>query len=172
MVNIEKIAAIANQTREEFEAGLITDEEIIAAAIANHQLRLLEAKPRKDEASVVVDGRVIALPINHVSTFPSLACDVASMVLKERISSSGALKNTEAYIISGSLGVSNENWGDDTSYFANPHSFVGIRASIHHDPSIIADITPDQFPEAAGISVYVGPVIKPWKLDDSNVAPW
>jgi hypothetical protein len=171
LASIERIAA---STRRDFEKGAVTDDEIIAAAIALDATYGISAYARdqgEEEARIKAgelvraDRHVFRVPLVADRRFPKGCCDVASRVLGYRLLEAGALEGNKPEIISGGCEEDTDTF-DPTSYYHNPHTFVGIGETALGRRTI-ADITADQF--RTGLPpVYIGPLVDPW-TDDPNL---
>lgn len=170
--NVERIAA---STRRDFERGAVTDGEIIKAAIAldaaygisTYAPHGEEGEKAKIEAGelIRVDRHLFRVPLVANRRFPEGCCDVASRVLGYRLLEAKALEGRMPEIISGGCEEDTDTF-DPTSYYHNPHTFVGIGGTALGRRTI-ADITADQF--GTGLPpVYVGPLEDPW-TDDPNL---
>ncbi len=168
MIGVEKIKSIALDTRRDFENGRVLGEEIIEAAlafgglypIAYHSSNRSKRQEMIRKGQLVVVGRTdIKVPLVNEKTFPKYHCDIATPVLAQRLTVSGALGDNTAEIISGGCGE-DTSAADPTSFYDNYHRFIGVGETVLGDDTIV-DITADQFGGRLP-AVYVGPIMEPW----------
>jgi hypothetical protein len=169
--SLKTIQQIALRTRQNFEHGEVSDNEIISAALAFGAISLI-AKDRfhlkSTEGLIRVDAPygpyhvsrpLINLDPSSEKPFPKGHCVIATVVLANRIENDDEGK---VELIHGGCGE-NLDAPDQSTYYGNPHTFAGIgRTELGLDT--IVDITGDQFPEVSS-SVYVGPLRSPWSRD-------
>lgn len=174
--SLDGVEDIARTARRDFEAGLVSDDEIIAAAIAvgaehgiSYGLSALGGPEKRKETARINAGELVLagrylfrVPLVADRSFPKGCCDVASRVLAHRLLEADVLENNTAKIIEGGCGEDEDTF-DPTSYYDNPHTFVGIGETALGRRTIV-DITADQF--RIGLpEVYVGPLESPWTDD-------
>lgn len=158
----EQLRAIAHQARDDFEHGLIPNDEIREKA-------RLYGFNEKRLSSVMVSG------VKN-SPFPNGWCMEAAVILKSRTDDAKLLEeNYESVIVEGGYNV-------DSSEYDEPHNFLAIGAvgrfvgmfavskyifmgdeldNVFTQNIDIADISADQF---GGPSVYIGNLTSPWAL--------
>jgi len=169
--SLKTIQQIALRTRQDFERGEVSDDEVIGAAVAFGAISLI-AKDRfhlkSTEGLIRVDAPygpyhvsrpLVNLDPSSEKPFPKGHCVIATAVLASRIESAG---EGRVELIHGGCGEDMDAT-DPTTYYENPNTFAGIgRTELGVDT--IADITGDQFPEVSS-PVYVGPIRDPWSRD-------
>ena len=168
---LDPIREVATQLRSEFERGLVTDEEILEAAIAYNDVSSISTlgPPRElteeEAAQYYIVGRIksrVPKPITNASRFPGGHCDAATLVLRSRIETADLMENNLAEIIHGGCGEDGLAL-DLTRYWHNYHTFLGIgHTALGRDT--IVDITGNQFIEVRE-AVYLGPLVTPWTRD-------
>jgi hypothetical protein len=168
---IEPIREVAVQLRSDFEHGLVTDEEILEAAIAYDEVYSI--RDHKDRArltdeevlkfyQVGVRKWLVRKNIVRPEQFPRGYCNESTLVLRRRIEAADLLGDNRAEIIYGGCGE-DEPILDASRYWNKIHTFLGIgHTTLGRDT--IVDITGDQFREVSE-AVYIGPLVDPWTRD-------
>lgn len=166
---LDLVREVAEETRADFERGLVMDEEVLeAATIYNegHSIRSL-GPPRgltEEEAAqyYFVGTYRLRKPLVQPEIFPKSHCDIATLVLRRRVEAAGIDGESTLEIIHGGCGE-DMNPIDMCHYYHNYHTFLGLGHTIL-GRDIIVDITGDQFREVTQ-PVYIGPLVDPWTRD-------
>lgn len=164
LVSVNYVRGIAQRTRQDFEAGNIDPAELKRAV--QHAPGYAVDEFRRDVENALD-------PTNSRPPFPHEYCQLATIVLRERV---GIGKVTMgSYGIQDGGGYDPEvgkyvPWIED--HGPRPHTFLSIgRTSL--GPDTICDITGDQFKgdsyTKTAPPVYVGPLDMPWSLHQAEL---
>ncbi len=168
----DAVHEIAQQTREDFDAGIIQAMQVIDAAVALGIPGSISAYSgglsvgQKIETRYIDDDRTYHFSPEWLEQmlrgFPTNCCILASSVLLHRLCTQPKLASLPMRLMHGGFYTYN---ADMAIFECLPHSYVGIGRVALPGCGAIVDITPDQFDVAEHIPpVYVGEFRYPWRL--------